>query len=83
MILFLQHIWVLITISGNKNIPLAEIFIEDNISEIPTDKPVVICKSGNRATVATYELAKYDIDYQVLDGGMTAWDKYLGDNNLK
>ena len=29
-------------ISGSKNIPLADIFIEENLSEIPTDKPVVV-----------------------------------------
>ena len=70
-------------ISGSKNIPLSDIFVENNISEIPTDKPVVvICKSGNRATVATYELAQHDIDFQVLDGGMKAWDKYLEENNF-
>ena len=70
-------------ISGSKNIPLSDIFIEDNISEIPTNKPVVvICKSGNRATVATYELAQHNIDFQVLDGGMKAWDKYLEENNF-
>ncbi len=70
-------------ISGSKNIPLADIFIEENLSEIPTDKPVVvICGSGNRATIATYELAQHGIDYQVLDGGIIAWDKYLEENNL-
>lgn len=70
-------------ISGSKNIPLADIFNEGNLSEIPTDKPVVvICGSGNRATIATYELAKHGIDFQVLDGGIKAWDKYLQDNNL-
>jgi rhodanese-related sulfurtransferase len=70
-------------ISGSKNIPLADIFIEENLSEIPTDKPVVvICGSGNRATIATYGLAQHGIDFQVLDGGITAWDKYLEENNL-
>ena len=70
-------------ISGSKNIPLSDIFIEENISEIPIDKPVVvICASGNRATIATYELAQHGIDFQVLDGGIQAWDKYLKENNL-
>ena len=70
-------------ISGSKNIPLADIFIEENLSEIPTDKPViVICGSGNRATIATYELAQHDIDFQVLDGGIKAWNTYLEENNL-
>ncbi len=58
-------------ISGSENIPLSDIFVEGNLSEIPTDKPVVIvCGSGNRATIATYELAQHDIDFQVLDGGI-------------
>ena len=70
-------------ISGSKNIPLSDIFIEGNLSEIPTDKPVVIiCGSGNRATIATYELAQHDIDFQVLEGGIKAWDIYLDENNL-
>ncbi len=70
-------------ISGSKNIPLADIFTEENISEIPTDKPVVvICGSGNRATIATYELAQHGINFQVLDGGIKAWDNYLEENNL-
>ncbi|WP_428325451.1 rhodanese-like domain-containing protein [Nitrosopumilus sp.] len=70
-------------ISGSKNIPLADIFIEENLSEIPTDKPVVIiCGSGNRATIATYELAQHGIDFQVLEGGIIAWDAYLDENNL-
>ena len=70
-------------ISGSQNIPLSDIFVEGNLSEIPTDKPVVIvCGSGNRATIATYELAQHDIDFQVLDGGIKAWDKYLEENNF-
>jgi len=70
-------------ISASTNIPLSDIFIEGNLSEIPTDKPVVvICSSGNRATIATYELAKHGIDFQVLDGGIQAWDKYLEENSL-
>ena len=70
-------------ISGSTNIPLADIFVEENLSEIPTDKPVVIiCGSGNRATIATYELAQHDIDFQVLEGGIIAWDGYLEENNL-
>ena len=70
-------------ISGSRNIPLSDVFVEGSLSEIPTDKPViVICGSGNRATIATYELAQHDIDFQVLDGGIKAWDDYLEENNL-
>ena len=71
-------------ISGSINIPLVEIFESQNIKEIiPDDKPViVICGSGNRATIATYELAKYNIDFQILEGGMKSWDVYLEENSL-
>jgi rhodanese-related sulfurtransferase len=70
-------------ITESVNIPLAELFAED-ISEIPTDKPVVvICATGNRATIATYTLAQNGIDFQVLEGGIKAWDKYLVDNDLR
>ena len=70
-------------ISGSENIPLEDLFDED-LSQIPTDKPVVvICGSGNRATIATYELAQYGIDFQVLVGGIKAWDNYLDENNLE
>ena len=64
-------------IEGSVNIPLAEIFKQDRIGEIPTDKPVVvICGSGNRATIATYTLAQEDIDFQVLEGGINAWNSF-------
>lgn len=62
-------------IDGAINIPLAEIFQPNGMDSIPTDKPVVIiCGSGNRATIATYALAQEGIDFQVLEGGMKAWN---------
>lgn len=62
-------------IDGVINIPLADIFQPNGTDEIPTDKPViVICGSGNRATIATYALAQDGIDFQVLEGGMKAWN---------
>lgn len=62
-------------IDGAANIPLAEIFKPNGMNGIPTDKPVVvICGSGNRATIASYALAQEGIDFQVLEGGMTAWN---------
>lgn len=62
-------------IDGSINIPLAEIFEPNGIDEIPKDKPVVvICGSGNRATIATYAMAQEGIDFQVLEGGMKAWN---------
>ena len=65
-------------IDGAVNIPLAEIFQPNGSDEIPKDKPVVvICGSGNRATIATYALAQEGIDFQVLEGGMQAWDAQI------
>ena len=64
-------------IDGSVNIPLAEIFQPNKMDEIPKDKPViVICGSGNRATIATYAMAQEDIDFQVLDGGINAWNSF-------
>ena len=61
-------------IDGAINIPLAEIFQPNGMDSIPTDKPVVvICGSGNRATIATYALAQEGVDFLVLEGGMNAW----------
>ena len=65
-------------IDGAVNIPLADIFQPNGIDNIPTDKPVVvICGSGNRATIATYALAQEDIDFQILEGGMKAWNSHI------
>ncbi len=62
-------------IEGVVNIPLSQIFQPNSMNEIPTDKPVVvICGSGNRATIATYALAQNSIEFQVLEGGMKAWN---------
>ena len=64
-------------IDGSINIPLTEIFQPNKLDEIPKDKPVVvICGSGNRATIATYAMAQEDIDFQVLDGGINAWNSF-------
>lgn len=65
-------------IDGAVNIPLSEIFQPNGMNEIPTDKPViVICGSGNRATIATYALAQEGIDFQVLEGGMKSWNSQI------
>ena len=62
-------------INGVNNIPLADIFTLGGIDDVPTEKPViVICGSGNRATIATYALAQEGIDYMVLEGGMKSWN---------
>lgn len=67
-------------IDGSVNVSLAEIFQPNGMNDIPTDKPVVvICGSGNRATIASYALVQEDIDFQVLEGGMTAWNAQIQD----
>jgi len=70
-------------IESSVNIPLSEIFEINGMDNIPTDKPViVICGSGNRATIATYALAQNEIDFQVLKGGIKAWDVYSETSEL-
>ena len=65
-------------IMGVVNIPLAEIFRPNGMDSIPKDRPViVICGSGNRATIATYALAQEGIDFQVLEGGMKQWNSQM------
>lgn len=67
-------------IDGSVNIPLAEIFQPGGMKSIPTDKPVVvICGSGNRATIASYVMAQEGIDFQILEGGINAWDSMAQD----
>ena len=65
-------------IDGAVNIPLADIFKPNGMNDIPTDKPVVVvCASGNRATIASYMLAQEGIDFQILEGGMNAWNAQI------
>jgi len=46
-----------LTYKNSLHIPLNELFKEENLKKIPTDKPVVvICHSGARALVATTAL---------------------------
>ena len=71
-------------ISGSVNIPISNIFEFDSIHEIPQNTPVVvICGSGNRATIASYQLAQDGIQFQVLEGGIIAWDKFLDEHNYE
>lgn len=65
-------------INGSINIPLAEIFQPNGMDDIPKDKPVVvICGSGNRATIASYALAQEGIDFLVLEGGINSWNSQI------
>jgi len=70
-------------IDSSVNVPLSKIFEVNGMDDIPTDKPVVvICGSGNRATIATYAMAQNNIDFQVLEGGIKAWDVYENTSEL-
>ena len=65
-------------IDGSVNVPLADIFQPNGMDDIPTDKPViVICGSGNRATIASYMLAQEGIDFEILEDGINAWDSQM------
>lgn len=65
-------------IPGSVNIPLQDIFKEENISKIPKNNEIVtICPHGNRAMVATFALAKYGIESRVLEGGLAGWSQVL------
>lgn len=70
-------------IDGAVNIPLAGIFQPNGMAGIPTDKPVVvICGSGNRATIASYALAQEGIDFQILEGGMASWNSQIQEKDM-
>jgi rhodanese-related sulfurtransferase len=60
------------TMPGSMAIPLNELFQEENLKRIPTDKMVImICKSGARATVAGTALRHIGFDnVYILKGGL-------------
>jgi glyoxylase-like metal-dependent hydrolase (beta-lactamase superfamily II)/rhodanese-related sulfurtransferase len=65
-------------IPGSVNMPLQDIFKEENISKIPTNKKIVtICPHGNRSMVATFALAKNGIESRTLAGGLAGWSQVL------
>jgi len=65
-------------IPGSVNMPLQDIFKEENIAKIPKDKEIVtICPHGNRAMVATFALAKNGIESRTLAGGLAGWSQVL------
>ena len=65
-------------IPGSINIPLTEVFKQENISKIPKDKDIItICPHGNRAMVATFALARNNINAHVLEGGLAGWSQVL------
>ena len=65
---------------GSLTIPVNELFTEDNLGRIPTDKTVVVlCKSGTRATAAGTALRHISFEnVYVLKGGFKALITYMG-----
>jgi len=61
-------------------IPVDQLFHQENLVRIPTDKPVVIlCKSGVRATVAGTALRHIGFNNVfILKGGFQALNTYYG-----
>ncbi|XOF34294.1 MAG: rhodanese-like domain-containing protein [Candidatus Electrothrix sp. YB6] len=68
------------TLPGSMAIPINELFKEENLKRIPTDKPVmIICKSGARATVAGTALRHIGFDnVYILKGGLQALSQAYG-----
>lgn len=66
------------------NMPLGNLFEPDGISNIPKDKEIIIiCRSGNRAMIASFALANEGYDFKILDGGMKAWLKFLDESQIE
>jgi rhodanese-related sulfurtransferase len=64
--------WATAHIDGAMLIPLGD--LPARAAELPSDGPVVVvCRSGNRSSVATDVLRAAGRDAYNLDGGMIAW----------
>jgi len=65
---------------GSLAIPVNELFTEDNLTRIPTDKTVVVlCLSGARATAAGTALRHIGFEnVYILKGGFKALTGYMG-----
>ncbi|CAM3841571.1 rhodanese-like domain-containing protein [Mesobacillus zeae] len=67
----------------NININKSDIFTlaedkEASIESLPKDKEIIVtCTTGNSATKCATILSEREYDVVVLDGGITAWKKYL------
>ncbi|MCI5121878.1 MAG: rhodanese-like domain-containing protein [Candidatus Electrothrix sp. AUS4] len=68
------------TMPGSMAIPVNELFQEENLKRIPTDKMVImICKSGARATAAGIALRHIGFDnVYILKGGLQALSSAYG-----
>lgn len=65
-------------IPGSVNIPLHKLFQKENISKIPQDKEIItICPHGNRAMLASFALARHQIDSKILENGLAGWNQVL------
>ena len=66
----------IVTVSSKNGmyIPLKNLFEQENLDKIPTDKPViVVCHSGTRATIAAIGLKQLGFkQVHVLKGGLVA-----------
>lgn len=63
-------------ISNATNIPLSE--LSNRQTDIPLNKKIVtICSRGNRSTIASAILAKFNMKSSSLIGGMSEWNKIL------
>lgn len=65
----------------NINIVKTKIFDqEDNthLESLPSDQEIIVtCTTGNSATKCAAILAEKEYDVTVLDGGITAWKKFI------
>ena len=66
--------WTAGRIDGAVHIPLGE--LDRRVDELDRNRPVVtVCRSGGRAGKAAELLSSAGLTAEVMDGGMTQWDK--------
>ncbi len=62
-------------VSGSQLIPLGQ--LAQRMAEVPQDKPlVVVCRSGNRSSMAAQMLQQAGITCFNMQGGMLAWSRH-------
>jgi len=74
-----------LTFKNSMHIPMNEIFKEENLKKIPTDKPVVlVCHSGARALATTVALRSIGFNnVYALKGGIVKLANYLTPKTTK
>lgn len=66
--------WAAVRIDGAVHIPLGQ--LPARLRELDRDRPVVtVCRAGGRASQAAQQLSAAGLTAQVLDGGITAWQR--------